>query len=118
MANQIAANMDYGRTKKRSRPRAADHLKRFWNSTMRAAVIEGHSKKLLDLSPVAARAVEIPRRSQPVHRAEARGRRSFTLSRDPVYSYGYCGNRAAPRISGDVPAPQLLAARCHSRCRH
>ena len=59
MANQIAANMDYGPDKEKVAAAAADHLKRFWNSTMRAAVIEGHSKKLLALSPVAARAVEI-----------------------------------------------------------
>jgi len=34
-------------------------LKRFWNSTMLAVIVEGHSKKLLDLSPLAARAVEL-----------------------------------------------------------
>jgi hypothetical protein len=59
MANQIAANLDYGSDKEKIAAATADHLKRFWNSTMRAAVIEGHSRKLLDLSPVAARAVEI-----------------------------------------------------------
>ena len=59
MANQIAANLDYGPDKEKIAAATADHLKRFWNSTMKAAVIEGHGKKLLDLSPVAARAVEI-----------------------------------------------------------
>ena len=59
MANQIAANLDYGTDKEKVAAAAADHLTRFWNSTMRAAVIEGHKKKLLDLSPVAARAVEL-----------------------------------------------------------
>jgi hypothetical protein len=59
MANQIAGNLDYGPDKEKVAGAAADHLKRFWSSTMRSAVIEGHSKKLLDLSPVAARAVEI-----------------------------------------------------------
>ena len=59
MANQIAANLDYGSDKEKVAAAAADHLKRFWNSTMVAAIIEGHSKKLLDLTPLAARAVEI-----------------------------------------------------------
>jgi hypothetical protein len=59
MANQIAANLDYGPDKEKIAAATADHLKRFWNSTMRAAVIDGHSKKLLDLSPIAARAVEM-----------------------------------------------------------
>ena len=59
MANQIAANLDYGPDKEKVAAAVADHLKRFWNSKMRAAVIEGHSKKLLALSPVAARAVEM-----------------------------------------------------------
>ena len=59
MANQIAANLDYGPDKEKVAAAAAEHLKRFWSSTMRAAIVEGHSKKLLDLSPLAARAVEI-----------------------------------------------------------
>lgn len=59
MANQIAANLDYGPDKEKVAVAAADHLKRFWNSTMRAAVIAGQEKKLLDLTPVAARAVEL-----------------------------------------------------------
>jgi hypothetical protein len=58
MANQIAANLDYGPDKEKVAVATADHLKRFWNSSMKAAVIEGDGKKLLDLSPVAARAVE------------------------------------------------------------
>lgn len=59
MANQIAANLDYGPDKEKTAAVTADHLKRFWNSTMRAAVVEGHAKKPLDLTPIAARAVEI-----------------------------------------------------------
>jgi hypothetical protein len=59
MANQIAANLDYGPDKEKVAAAAAEHLKRFWSSTMRAAIVEGHSKKVLDLSPLAARAVEI-----------------------------------------------------------
>lgn len=59
MANQIAANLDYGPDKEQVAVATADHLRRFWNSSMRAAIVDGHSRKLLDLSPIAARAVEI-----------------------------------------------------------
>jgi len=59
MANQIAANSDYGPDKEKIAATVADHLKRFWTPAMRAAVIEGHGKQLLDLSTTAARAVEL-----------------------------------------------------------
>jgi len=59
MANQIAANSDYGSDKAKIAAAVADHLTRFWTPAMRAAIIEGHSKKLLTLSPTAARAVEL-----------------------------------------------------------
>ena len=65
MANQIAANSDYGSDKEKVATVVADHLKRFWTPEMRAAVIEGHSKKLLDLSPVAVRAVEVLAAQKP-----------------------------------------------------
>ena len=58
MANQIAANSDYGSDKDKIAAVVADHLTRFWTPAMRVAIIEGHKKKLVDLSPVAARAVE------------------------------------------------------------
>ena len=58
MANQIAANLDYGSDKEKIAAATADHLKRFWTPSMLAAVIEGHRNKLLDLTPIAARAVE------------------------------------------------------------
>jgi formate dehydrogenase subunit delta len=58
MANQIAANLDYGSDKDKVVAAVADHLTRFWTPSMRALVIEGHRKKLIDLSPIAARAVE------------------------------------------------------------
>jgi hypothetical protein len=58
MANQIAANSDYGSDKDKIAATVADHLTRFWTPAMRKAVIEGHQKKLLDLSPAAARAVD------------------------------------------------------------
>jgi formate dehydrogenase subunit delta len=58
MANQIAANSDYGPDKDKVAAVVADHLSRFWTPAMRVAIIEGHRKNLIDLSPVAARAVE------------------------------------------------------------
>ena len=81
MANQIAANLDYGADKEKVAAATADHLKRFWNSSMRAAVIEGHTKGLLDLSPVAARAVEMLAGEQPTARPNAAG--SDTATRSP-----------------------------------
>jgi formate dehydrogenase subunit delta len=58
MANQIAANSDYGSDKDKVAAVVADHLTRFWTPAMRVAIIEGHKKNLVELSPVAARAVE------------------------------------------------------------
>jgi hypothetical protein len=58
MANQIAANSDYGPDKGKLAAGVADHLTRFWTPEMRAAIIEGHKRKILDLSPLAASAVE------------------------------------------------------------
>ena len=39
MANQIAANSDYGPDKKKLAATVADHLTRFWTPEMRAAII-------------------------------------------------------------------------------
>jgi len=58
MANQIAANIDYGPDKDKLADTVADHLTRFWTPEMRAAIIDGHRRKIFDLSPLAARAVE------------------------------------------------------------
>jgi formate dehydrogenase subunit delta len=58
MANQIAANSDYGPDKEKVAAVVADHLTRFWTPAMRVAIIEGHRKNLVELTPVAARAVE------------------------------------------------------------
>jgi hypothetical protein len=58
MANQIAANSDYGSDKNKIAAVIADHLTRFWTPAMRKAIIEGHRKKLVYLTPTAARAVE------------------------------------------------------------
>ena len=57
MANQIAANCDYGADKTKVAAVVADHLTRFWTPAMRAAIIEGQRKNLIDLSPMAAQAV-------------------------------------------------------------
>ena len=59
MANQIAANFDYGSDKNSVAAGVADHLTRFWTPSMRAAIIDAHRKKLVELTPVAARAVEM-----------------------------------------------------------
>ena len=58
MANQIAANCDYGSDKAKIAAVVADHLTRFWTPAMRAAIIDGHRKNLIELTPMAARAVE------------------------------------------------------------
>ena len=58
MANQIAANSDYGPDKEKVAAVVADHLTRFWTPAMRKAIIEGHRKNVADLTPTAARAVE------------------------------------------------------------
>lgn len=59
MANQIAANSDYGSDKNKVAATVADHLSRFWTPEMRAAIVESHAKKQVALSPVAASAVDI-----------------------------------------------------------
>ncbi len=58
MANQIATANDYGSDKDKVAAVVADHITRFWTPAMRIAIIEGHSKNLVDLTPVAAKAVE------------------------------------------------------------
>jgi formate dehydrogenase subunit delta len=59
MANQIAANSDYGSDKSKLAAVVADHLSRFWTPEMRAAIVDGHSKRQVDLSPLATSAVEL-----------------------------------------------------------
>ncbi len=58
MANQIAANLDYGSDKEKVVTATAEHLKRYWTPAMRALIVEGQGKKVLELSPLAARAVD------------------------------------------------------------
>ena len=59
MANQIAANSDYGSDKNKVAASVADHLTRFWTPEMRAAIVDAHAKKLLELSPIAGGAVRL-----------------------------------------------------------
>jgi formate dehydrogenase subunit delta len=65
MANQIAANSDYGSDKAKIASVVADHLTRFWTPAMRSAIVDGHASNRLDLSPVAARAVELLAAQKP-----------------------------------------------------
>jgi len=58
MANQIAANSDYGSDKEKVAAVVADHLTRFWTPAMRKAIIESHQRKAVELTPMAARAVD------------------------------------------------------------
>jgi formate dehydrogenase subunit delta len=58
MANQIAAANDYGSDKDKVAAVVADHITRFWTPAMRLAIIEGHRKNLVDLTPVAAKSIE------------------------------------------------------------
>jgi hypothetical protein len=58
MANQIAANSDYGPDKDKLAGVIADHITRFWTPEMRKAIIEGHRANKLVLTPMATRAVE------------------------------------------------------------
>jgi formate dehydrogenase subunit delta len=58
MANQIATANDYGSDKDKVAAVVADHITRFWTPAMRIAIIDGHRKNLVDLTPVAAKAVE------------------------------------------------------------
>jgi len=57
MANQIAANLEYGSDKNRVANEVADHLRRFWSPSMRAEIIEYHARDGAGLGEVAALAV-------------------------------------------------------------
>jgi NADH-dependant formate dehydrogenase delta subunit FdsD len=58
MADQIAANLDYGADKEQVAVSVANHLKRSWTPSMLAAIIEGHRNKLIELSDIAGQAVD------------------------------------------------------------
>jgi formate dehydrogenase subunit delta len=57
MANQIAANLQYGPDRERTAQAVADHLQRFWSPPMRKQIIAYREQGGEDLSPVAAMAV-------------------------------------------------------------
>ena len=57
MANQIAANLDYGSDKNKTVSAVADHLRRFWSPSMRSAIIAYRAGDGGGLGEVAAQAV-------------------------------------------------------------
>ena len=57
MANQIAANFEYGPDKDKAAVSVAEHLRRYWTPSMRAQIIDGYERKLVDLSDLAELAV-------------------------------------------------------------
>lgn len=64
MANQIAANLDYGKDREKAIAGTQDHLKRFWTPEMRKLIVEhyrqgsnGASDADVELSYIATRAV-------------------------------------------------------------
>jgi formate dehydrogenase subunit delta len=65
MANQIAANFEYGRDKDKAAAGVADHLRRFWTPSMRAQIIDGYRQDAIDLSDLAKLAVAKLAEQQP-----------------------------------------------------
>jgi formate dehydrogenase subunit delta len=57
MANQIAANFEYGPDKDKAAAGIADHLRRFWTPSMRAQIVDGYRQNAVDLSDLAGLAV-------------------------------------------------------------
>lgn len=57
MANQIAANFEFGGNKAKAADGVADHLTRFWAPSMRNAIIEHYRQGGGDLSETAALAI-------------------------------------------------------------
>ena len=53
MANQIAANFEYGPNKAQAVAGVADHLLRFWTREMRAELAEGDARGDVELTEVA-----------------------------------------------------------------
>jgi formate dehydrogenase subunit delta len=54
MANQIAMNFEHGTEKDKVVAAVADHLRRFWNPSMRAQLVEGQRQGKVELSEIAA----------------------------------------------------------------
>ena len=57
MANQIAANFEYGADAKKAASGVADHLRRFWTPDMRAQIVDYRGRGGTELSEIAALAV-------------------------------------------------------------
>ena len=57
MANQIAANLDYGPDKGKVVNASADHLRRFWSPPMKQLIVEHYRVGDVELSEIAALAV-------------------------------------------------------------
>ena len=57
MANQIAANFEYGPDKNKAAEGVADHLSRFWTPSMLTQIVEYHRDGGTELTEVAALAV-------------------------------------------------------------
>ena len=63
MANQIAANLDYGKDPEKAIVSTLDHIKRFWTPDMRREIVEHYrqgsngSSEVVELSLVAAKAI-------------------------------------------------------------
>jgi formate dehydrogenase subunit delta len=57
MANQIAANFEYGADQAKAGASVADHLRRFWTPDMCAEIIEYVNGGGTGLNPIAAQAV-------------------------------------------------------------
>ena len=58
MANQIAANLDYGSDTDKAVAGVADHMHRFWTPMMLEEIADGLHAGKADLSETAAQAVE------------------------------------------------------------
>jgi formate dehydrogenase subunit delta len=58
MANQIAANFDYGPDKDKAVAGTVDHLRRFWTPVMREEIVAFATSGEAELNDVASRAVE------------------------------------------------------------
>jgi formate dehydrogenase subunit delta len=54
MANQIAANFEFGGNKAKAVSGAAEHLSRYWTSGMRAEIIQHYENGGAGLSEIAA----------------------------------------------------------------
>jgi formate dehydrogenase subunit delta len=58
MANQIAANFDFGPDKAKAAEGVLDHLRRFWTSQMKAQIVERYESGDAGLNEIAAMAVQ------------------------------------------------------------